>query len=171
MSHPLLIAIREIPDAGHRVEVDLPAASLAHALLPAYEADGPAHVQLDVRRVGSSVSVVGELRWTLRFACSRTGEPGKVTLEVPVRELVEPASASHVSLEGGVDTELADLDEPYVHDGEALDLETLVNEKLVLAQDPYPVIDSAAPAGGPAWSSSTDEVDPRWAKLKHIELG
>lgn len=171
MSHPLHIAIREIPDAGRRVELDLPVASLEHALLPAYEAAGPARAVLDVRRVGPAVVVEGQLTWTLRFQCSRTGEPGTTVLAVPVSELIEPASASHVALEDGVDADLVSLDEPYAHDGETVNLEPLVREKLVLAQDPYPVIDSAPPAGGPVWTSSTDEVDPRWAKLQQIELG
>lgn len=171
MSRPLLIAIREIPDAGRRVELDLAASSLERAVLAAYEATEPAHVALDVRRVGDSVLVQGLLRWTLRFQCSRTGAPGAVTLEVPVRELIEPADASHVALDDGVETELVSLDEPYVHDGDAVDLAPLVTEKLVLAQNPYPVLDSAPPAGGPVWTSSTDEVDPRWAKLQQIELG
>ena len=41
----------------------------------------------------------------------------------------------------------------------------------MLAQDPYPVVQDGPEDDGPLWSSEVEPIDPRWAKLKDIELG
>ena len=135
----------------------------------------PLQVDLEVRRVNESVYVQGSLEVSLTFACSRTLEPGRSDLKVPVSELYQPAALHALSLGTEVEGDDLDKDEPYVYEHGRLDLEPLLREQLVLSQEPFPTV-APAPAGDGEedpvlWSSGTDEIDPRWAKLKDIKLG
>jgi len=168
----LIIQVDEIPEAGKVVSGDLPEAWLGDTLLSPYTVLEPVSLSIDVKRVEDNVWVDGTVSMRLRFACSRSLEPGEMTLNVQVRELFQPASRHNVKLGEGLDCDDMDSDEPYVFEGGQLDLEPLVRERLVLAQPPYPVVD-AAPEGqsdAPAWSSREQDVDPRWEELKKLTI-
>jgi uncharacterized metal-binding protein YceD (DUF177 family) len=184
----LQLNIHEIPDAGVSVEIDLPVEWLAEALLPAYEARGPAHLKAEVTRMGDNALVRGTVRVPVAFQCSRTLERAEVDLDVPFAELF-------VRSEGHDDIDLSDVDvssdelvdEPYLIKGGTVDIEDLVRENIVLVQDPYPLhpsqpprtpdVDDASDAddadgepAAPLWSSAPDRIDPRWEQLRDIKL-
>lgn len=170
----LQINAHEIPNAGIVLAGELPAEWAAESMLPAYRAVSPVALSLDVQIVGDNVLVRGKCTVTLAFECSRTLEPASTRIEVPISELFVPGERHHLKLDEGEEVSSEDLvDEPWVITDGQIDLEALVREHLVLAQDPYPV---AAPASddqdpdAPLWSSVLDGVDPRWERLKNLKL-
>ncbi|TNF28292.1 MAG: DUF177 domain-containing protein [Deltaproteobacteria bacterium] len=168
--------VASIPDAGLVLEGDLPAAWAAASLLDAYRALGDLHVRLEVRRVNDNVLVLGKASIRLGFDCSRTLAPSETTLDFELSELYVPEGQNDFNLGAGVDVSDVDAmdDEPYVITNGSVDLEQLLREELVLAQDPYPVADADPRADDedekPAWSSAPVEVDPRWAALAKVKL-
>ncbi|MCB9730415.1 MAG: DUF177 domain-containing protein [Deltaproteobacteria bacterium] len=145
---------------------------MAESLLPPYQALSPVSLDLEARRVGDAVHVQAKVQAQLGFVCSRTGEPGTTTLDLDLHELFERGNTKALNLRAGVDSDALDGDEPYhIVDGR-LDVEPFLREQIVLAQDPWPTADEAPePVEEEAiWSSGGKDVDPRWAKLKDIEL-
>lgn len=169
----LVLDIDELPDAGLIIRGELPAEWLGDSVLDAYEAAAPLRVDLEVRKVNESIYVQGSLEVSLTFACSRTLAPGRAELKVPVSELYQPAALHALSLGTDVEADDLDKDEPYVYEHGRVDLEPLLREQLVLAQEPFPTVVSTPDGDDDAvlWSSGADEIDPRWAKLKDIKLG
>ncbi|MCA9514381.1 MAG: DUF177 domain-containing protein [Myxococcales bacterium] len=167
----LHIAVANIPDAGLLIEGELPDDWAAESLLPAYEARSPLSVRMDVRAVNGNVLVQGHAGILLGFECSRTLEPSEAFLRVDFAELFVPSDKHEFSLGDGVDSDAIE-DEPYAIVGGQVDLEQLVREELVLAQDPYPVAveADADDPDAPVWTSTSSEVDPRWAELKKLKL-
>ncbi len=170
----LQLNAHEIPAAGLRLQGELPAEWAASSLVQAYRAAGPARLALDVQPIGDNVLVRGDIRLMVDFDCSRTLQPGRIDLVAPFSELFVPGTKTQLNL-AEEDVSSDDLvDEPWVIEGGAIDLEALVREHLVLAQDPYPVAADVerdvAPAGTPLWSSRGDAIDPRWEKLRDIQL-
>lgn len=168
----LIIQVDEIPEAGKVISGDLPETWLGDTLLPPYTALEPVSLSIDVKRVEDNIWVEGKVSMRLRFECSRSLEPGEMTLNIRVRELFQPGSRDNLNLGDGLDLDDLDSDEPYVFEGGRLDLEPLIREQLVLAQPPYPVVE-AAPDGStdtPAWSSHEQDVDPRWEELKKLTI-
>jgi uncharacterized metal-binding protein YceD (DUF177 family) len=169
----LQIPLDEIPDPGLRIEGDLPESWIAKSLLPAYTPRAPMAVEIDLRRMGDNVLISGELRFGLTFTCSRSGASGTSDLEVSLSELFQPVGSHTLNL-GEADVSSDDLgsDEPFLYEGRQIDLEPYLREQLVLAQDPFPTrSDAEEPVQGSAtWSSRGDEIDPRWEKLKALEL-
>ncbi|MGM0577477.1 MAG: YceD family protein [Myxococcota bacterium] len=168
----LTIDVDEIPDAGWSIRGELPPEWLGDTLLDPYAPDSRVHVEAEAHRVGDNVHVRADVSFGATFACSRTLKPGRTRVEVSVHELFLPARKHDANLGDGVDGEGLDADVPYVYQNRTLDLEPLLREQIVLAQEPYPVVAEAPePAENePLWSSEGDDIDPRWAKLKDIDL-
>ncbi len=172
----LSTAVDEIADAGWLVRCEMPASWVAESLLPAYQAESPVSLDIEAQRIGDAVHVHAKVRMQLGFLCSRTMEPGHQTLELDLHELFERGHSHTLNLRDGVDTDELAGDEPYLIADGRLDVEPFLREQIVLAQDPWPVLDAGEGEDrGEAvqdalWSSGGNDVDPRWAKLKDIEL-
>jgi len=177
----LQLNVNEIPDAGVSVVRELPIEWVAETLLPAYEATGPGRIEAEVTRMGENALVRGQAEVPVTFLCSRTLERAEVTLKAPFAELFVRAHAQEINLaEAEVSSD--DLEEePWVIEGAVIDIEALVREHVVLAQDPFPLHPSqqreddddeagADGASGPVWSSREDQIDLRWEQLKDIKL-
>lgn len=172
----LQINVYEIPNAGISLAGELPLEWAAESVLPAYRAISPVSLSLEVQPVGDNVLVRGTAAVTLEFDCSRTLETASIRLETPITELFVPGDKHHLKLDDGEEVSSDDLtDEPWIIENGRIDLEGLVREHLVLAQDPYPVAAPATvaptePNPAPLWSSALDGVDPRWERLKSLKL-
>jgi len=178
----LQINVNEIPDAGVDVAVDLPAEWIAETLLPAYSAHGDGRVTAEVTRMGENAFVRGKVVVPVTFVCSRTLDECEETLSIPFAELFVRNDTKEINL-AEADVSSDDLDdEPWAIVGAMMDIEGLIREHIVLAQDPYPrhpslrgepaldedddtVVDTT-----PLWSSTADRVDPRWHKLRDVKL-
>ncbi len=172
MALTLTVPIDEIPEPGLTIQGELPEEWLAPSLLAAYSPSGAVAVTLLVRKFNANIYAEGRLDATVRFRCSRTLEPGTARLTIDVTELFQPQTASSVNLSDGVDADHID-DELRTYEGKTIDLEPMLRELLVLAQEPYPTVGGAsAPADPdtPLWRSNPDDVDPRWAALKNLKL-
>ena len=166
----LIFAVDELPEAGLVVRRSWAAERLAETLLQPYEAASPATIELVLERYGVNVHVEGTVGVTLGFQCGRTLAPGRTELRIPIDEVFRPADKASLDFGRGLDSEAFE-EEPRTYEGGSLDLEPLVREQLVLAQDPYPVVETGQGAGaGPVWSSTSDEVDPRWEKLRALAI-
>ncbi|MEZ4268835.1 MAG: YceD family protein [Myxococcota bacterium] len=166
--------IDEIAEAGWLVRCEMPASWVAESLLPPYHAESPVALDIEAKRIGDAVHVHAKVRVELGFSCSRTMEPGHSVLELDLHELFERGHAKALNLRDGVDSDELAGDEPYVITDGRLDVEPFLREQIVLAQDPWPTVESSGDADtkteDPLWSSGGNDVDPRWAKLKDIEL-
>ena len=96
-----------------------------------HEAEGAESAQIDlmIRRVGSRFRVTGPVSLQLRSACDRCGCSTMVTISGDVNQLYEAP---------GTERDAADLDldhselEVGWHDGQAIDMETVLMEALAL---------------------------------------
>lgn len=173
----LQLNVHEIPEAGITLDGTLPAEWAAESLLDAYRAESPLTLTLEVERMGENVLVRGKAEVALAYECSRTLQPAQMVLKAPFAELFVEGEKHHHNL-AEHDISSDDLeDEPWLIENGKIDLEALVREALVLAQDPYPLAPGVArdgaddaPAETPLWSSGAGEVDPRWERLKNIKL-
>lgn len=171
----LQINVYEIPNAGITLAGQLPIEWASESMLPAYRAVSPVSLKLEVQPIGDNVLVRGRCSVTLEFECSRTLETTSTLLDTAVSELFVPGEKHHLKLDDGEEVSSDDLpDEPWVIEDGKIDLEALVRESIVLAQDPYPVSANAPDPDetvtAPLWSSALDGVDPRWERLKSIKL-
>jgi len=175
----LQINAYEIPNAGISLVGNLPIEWAAESVLPAYRPTSPVDLKLDLQPIGENLLVRGELAVTLEFDCSRTLETSTIRLQATLSELFVPGEKHLIKLDDGEEVSSDDLpDEPWVIENGKVDLEALIREHLVLAQDPYPVAggpqkkpaDDDSPAPVPLWSSALDGVDPRWERLKDLKL-
>ena len=172
MAFSLTINIDEIPEPGLTLEGELAESWVAESLLEAYTPTSAVSVALLVRRFQANVYVEGVLRASTSFLCSRTLERGRRAIDVNVSELFQPSTTHTVNLGEGVDTEALD-DEMRTYEGNTIDIEPVLRELVVLAQEPYPTVEGAnAPddPDRPIWQSSPEDVDPRWAALKNLKL-
>ena len=170
----LIIPLDEIPTPGLQIGGDLPVDWLQASLLEAYSATAPMTVELELKRIGNNILVQGTLEVDVSFKCSRTGSPDATQLRINMSELFQPMNSHTMSFrDTEVSSEELGTDEPFMYEGNRIDLEPFVRENLVLAQDPFPTHSDASESkeGSPAWSSRGDDIDPRWAKLKDLELG
>lgn len=162
--------VDEIPEAGKTISTELPTDWLGDTLLATYTATSPLRLDLLVRKFQDNVHIEGSMAIDLTFACSRTLKPGQTQLNVHLGDLFIPSEAHKLNLGSGVESEEL-VDEPYTYADNQIDLETFLREQLVLAQDPYPrVEDDGLDEGDAIWTNQTDDIDPRWAKLKNIKL-
>ncbi|MFT7580410.1 MAG: uncharacterized metal-binding protein YceD (DUF177 family) [Myxococcota bacterium] len=174
----LHIPVSQIPGAGYFVDGELPISWIAEALLPAYTATTTLSVRLEAKRVNDNVMVRGDGEVTLAFECGRTLKKATIVLEISMSELFTPAFNDAFNLGDGIEVDETMGDEPFtIRDG-AVDLEALVREHLVLAQEPYPTVegpanetnDDVSDGSPPMWTSDQADGDPRWAALKTIKL-
>ena len=167
----LVIAVNEIPHAGYSQAGEFPESWVKSSLLDAYSVQSPLGCEVDARLIGPNVLVEIKLTVTLGFECSRTLKPGQKQLEVSVSELFQPGEAQELNLGAGVDSEELEGDQPYMFSDNRIDLEPLVREQLVLAQEPYPTVTEASEDHTEAaWSSGAQDIDPRWAELTKLNL-
>ena len=128
------------------------------------EAGRPVGIDLLLERVPEGIVVRGNLTATWSSACSRCLEPVGGEISVHVDELFEL-----VPLEG----------ETYKLDEDAIDLEPMVRDALLLELPLAPLCDPDC-AGLCATCGAnhnltrcecvTSEIDPRWAALRSLEL-
>jgi len=187
----LQLNLHEIPEAGITLDGALPAEWVAESLLDPYRALSPVTVHLDVERMGDNVLVRGRAAVELAYDCSRTGQPSTTRLEASFAELFIEGDKHHHNM-SDLEVSSDDVeDEPWVIEDGKIDLEALVRESIVLAQDPYPLAPGlardGADEGEPAWSSyetlpaapsvepgappaKAERVDPRWERLRTLKL-
>lgn len=173
----LQLNLHEIPDAGITLDGALPAEWVAESLLDPYKAESPVKLHIEVQRMDQNVLVRGKADVKLAFECSRTLAPATMDLSAPFAELFVEGDRNHHNL-AEHDISSDDLvDEPWIIENGKIDVEALVREALVLAQDPYPLAPGVTRAteddeaeAAPAWSSGAGEIDPRWARLKDLKL-
>ena len=170
MALDLRIPVDEIPAAGLRLAGSLPKEWLAPSLLPAYTCLEPLEIDIEVTRYNDNVHVKGQLSTSLGFECSRSLKSGTIEFKVSFDELFQPAGADTMNLNSGIEAVEFEADEPYTYTGHLIDLEPLVREEFVPGQNPYPTQVPAAATQKPVWTSDTNTVDPRWAKLKDLKL-
>lgn len=171
----LQLNLHEIPEAGLTLEGTLPAEWVAESLLDPYRALSPVSLRLEVERMGDNVLVRGRAEVRLGYECSRTMVPAEVALVAPFAELFMEGDKHHHNL---VELEVSSdelVDEPWLIEGGKIDLEALVRESIVLAQDPYPLAPGIergdeAEAAAPVWTSAAGDIDPRWERLKSLKL-
>ncbi|MCC6623090.1 MAG: DUF177 domain-containing protein [Deltaproteobacteria bacterium] len=171
----LQLNLHEIPEAGLTLEGTLPAEWAAESLLDPYRALSPVALRLEVERMADNVLVRGQASLRLGFECSRTSAPAEVELVAPFAELFMEGGKHHHNL---VELEVSSdevVDEPWVIEDGKIDLEALVRESIVLAQDPYPLAPGVErgdedEAAAPVWTSAAGDIDPRWERLKNLKL-
>jgi len=172
----LQLNLHEIPDSGITLEGSLPPEWAAESLLDPYRALSPVTLRLEVERMGDNVLVRGRASVRLGYDCSRTSAPSEVALEAPFGELFMHGDKHRHNL---VELEVSSdevLDEPWLIEDGKIDLEALVRESIVLAQDPYPLAPGLARGededdeATPVWTSAAGDIDPRWERLKGLKL-
>jgi uncharacterized protein len=151
------------PGASRDVHVEIPIPDL-HSRGGDVDPSRPVVVDATLERISDGVVVRGRVAADWTAACSRCLSPVSGHVEVHVDELYEPHP-----LEG----------ETYGLDGDVLDLEPLVRDALLLELPNAPLCrDDCAglcPTCGAdrnvtACDCRTDELDPRWAALRSLDL-
>ena len=166
----LVVSVDEIPEPGLVIQGELPTSWLQSSLLPPYHARVPLKVDLLLKCIHESITLSGSLETTLEFTCGRTMVKGSYALKIKIQELFQRKDQAHLNLGEGVDCELLG-DELFLYEGRRIDLEPTLREEFVLAQPPYPnVSEGEQSTDTPIWTSTADEVDPRWEKLRGLKL-
>jgi uncharacterized metal-binding protein YceD (DUF177 family) len=172
MRNELEVRIEEIPESGREIDLKLTPEWLGDTLLDVYKASSPVQVALRLRVFGDNVYAEGRVQLQVTFEDSLTLEEGTKVLDFEMHELFVPANTHRVKLDGGVDGEI-EGDEPSTFDGVTVNLEQALREAIVFAQDPYPRItepDVDEEPKEPVWKDPADLGDPRWAKLRDVDL-
>lgn len=136
----------------------------------------PATVKGRVQRKGEEVQVSGTLATTIETPCARCLKP----VVIPIKAEFSERFATTVSWRSEEQHELVSDDlNLSVFDGEAIDLDDLVREEILLAM-PVQVLcredcQGLCPACGvnrnlKACECETQQVDSRWAKLKDLRF-
>jgi uncharacterized protein len=150
---------------GRRLDVDLPLAALEYGEQRYDVEGGSARARLDVSHTTTGWSL--RLRFAVRLdgPCMRCLEPAGAPVAVDAREIDQPGGGE-------------DLDSPYL-EGEALDLTGWAHDALALALPAQIVCKDdcrgLCAACGANLNEDPDhaheaEPDPRWAKLRELEL-
>jgi uncharacterized protein len=149
--------------ATRHVDLDATVADL-HTGAAEVPPDVPVHLDATLERIPEGVVTRGTIQAPWRAACSRCVQPVEGDITVHVHELFEPEP-----LEG----------ETYRLDEDALDLEPLVRDALLLELPAAPLCDpecrGLCPTCGADRNETTcdctfDELDPRWAALRSLDL-
>ena len=152
---------------GRRLDLEVAQEPLQLAAARYEPAPASLPVRLDVSRTtGGGYALRLRARATLAGPCMRCLEPAAPAIEIDARE---------IDLPGGGD----ELDSPYL-DGELLDLRSWVHDAVVLAAPDQilcapdcpglcPICAVALASAGPDHHHER-EPDPRWAKLRELEL-
>jgi uncharacterized protein len=134
----------------------------------------PPNVSGELRLKGARVEVSGRLTARVQLECDRCLKP--VELPVDSRFKLEYVTAEDYQAQQAVELTEEDLD-LSVFDGEAIDLDELVTEELLLAIPDHVLCNDnckgICPVCGKDRNSvdcncETKEVDPRWAGLKEL---
>ena len=174
------IAVAEIPASGLVIEETLEAQWVNFVLgdsLAAENADVPLKVELERR--GGNVCLDGNLSIGFDFACSRCAEDAsdrlQITLKCTFTKALEEDEEGDMEIWGmNAEREL------LTYDDNQINLEEAITELIVFQTPQYPLCNTdcrglCATCGQNLNNTScncvTDDVDPRWAKLKQIELG
>lgn len=177
------VHIRDIPPEGLCVDSDLFPAQLQlagakereaafHPPEVALEVEGPVHVTAEIRPVGTTLWVVGEVAAMVQLACSRCLKP----FRSPIRSLFQLRYLPLEEMGKAAEQELAaaDLDVAFFQ-GDALDLALLAREQILLALPMQPQCRESCkglcPRCGQDWNEgpctcATDEPDPRLSVLQ-----
>lgn len=163
---PLRIPVADLlkrPGASRPVDVSATLADL-HGPGAEIDADRPVEVDGSLERVSDGIVVRGTVRAHWRAACSRCLTPVEGDIDVHVDELFE-----RHPLAG----------ETYQLDDDVVDLEPLVRDALLLELPAKPVCrddcaglcpDCGADRNVTSCDCKTEELDPRWAALRSLEL-
>lgn len=134
----------------------------------------PPTVSGEIREKGSRVDVRGRLAARVQLECDRCLKP--VELPVDSRFKLEYVTSEDYQAQPVVELTEEDLD-LSVFDGEAIDLDELVTEELLLAIPDHVLCSDNCKGICPVCgkdrnsvdcSCETKEVDPRWAGLKDL---
>ena len=164
--------LRTIKDPRVRVRQDFSGASFSRDAAGQYRVRDTATLDLDVRKDGSKVRLVGRLDAPLELRCCRCLEPFSLVIGVDVDLLYLPASDNTGAAE--VQIEESDLRTAYYRDDQ-IDLGQLMEEQfqLVLPMKPLCRADClglCAVCGGNRNTTACQCVarwdDPRFAMLK-----
>jgi uncharacterized protein len=187
VSQPFKVPVRDLPAQKH---VEVGASYVADVLrgMPMRDAvaDAPAGegaLDVHVYGEGENVHASGHMRGHVVVACGRCLGPAAVPIDEEVHATWMPAAALEAlaaddeQSEEGVELEAEDLD-VYPFDGEAVDLEPLIKEQLVLAVPYAPLCredcKGLCPQCGINRNTETctcaEPVDPRFASLKALKL-
>ncbi len=172
------VLIRDIPPEGLHVDSDLSLAQLPlggtqerEAVLPPPEVEGPVHVTAEIRPMGTTLWVVGEVAAVVQFTCSRCLKP----FRSPIRSKFQLRYLPLEEMGKAAEQELSavDLDVAFFQ-GNALDLTHLSREQVLLALPLQPrcreTCKGLCPRCGQDWNEgpctcATDEPDSRLAVL------
>ena len=89
------IRIRDIGVDGKRVSADSThdswlAKALAHGLADLLDREAPAHLSLDLLRIGETVQLSGAVDLSIRPVCARCADPFAMPLAVPIKRVLVP---------------------------------------------------------------------------------
>ena len=185
---PFRVLVRDLP-AHRRVEVD--GAYVAETLrgMPMRDAvaevdAGSGTLDVHVYGEGENVHASGQMRGSIVVACGRCLGPATVPIDevvqatyMPEAALAAAAAEEAAPAEEGVELAAEDLD-VYPYDGEAVDLELIVKEQIILAVPYAPLCredcKGLCPQCGVDRNVETcaceKPLDPRFAALKGLKL-
>lgn len=137
----------------------------------------PPTISGEIRQKGERVHVSGRLTARVRLECDRCLKP--IELPVDSKFKLEYVTAAEYEAQQAVELTEADLD-LSVFDGEAIDIDELVTEELLLAIPDHVLCNDnckgICPVCGKDRNSvdcncETKEIDPRWAGLEKLVNG
>ena len=134
----------------------------------------PPKVSGDIRREGDRVKVRGRVTGRIQLECDRCLKPVEVAVDSKFQlEYVTPKEYEALQ-EGDLTEEQLDL---ATYDGDAIDVDALVTEELLLAAPDHLLCDEACKGMCAVCgvnkniadcTCETKETDPRWAGLKDL---
>ena len=134
----------------------------------------PPKVSGDIRREGDRVKVKGRVTGRIQLECDRCLKPVELAVDSKFKlEYVTPKEYAALQ-EGDLTEEQLDL---ATFDGEAIDVDALVTEELLLAAPDHLVCEEACKGmcavcgvnkNVADCTCETKEIDPRWAGLKDL---
>ena len=167
------IVVEELPGAGRRlagqVDLELPAGEGAVALA----VREPVQYELDVSKLGSTVSIEGKLGTLVEAACSRCAERVEITIDRNFKAVFVTSDTGET--DRAVELDADDLDLDYYRGGVIDGLRLLAEQ--ILLEVPMKVLCAEECKGlcvrCGANLNVTDcdcetEIDPRWASLKGL---
>jgi uncharacterized protein len=191
---PLTIDVDEIDESGQEWQADLSREFVDSVLRgeppTEFHAGGAAHVRARLTKMGRSVLVQSRFRVPLEGQCKRClkrvrlDEPIDLTLTYVPRDAAPAEGPRRASAHdkaasepvASFDPETVD-EEPY--SGKTIDLAPALREQILLAVPPSPLCDEACKGLCPTCGKDLNAgdcgcektaIDPRWAKLKSIQL-
>jgi uncharacterized protein len=134
------------------------------------------HVEFSLTRAGVTVVARGRIRGTLVFACSRCAEDRPLSVSHDFTHVFVKGTHAE-NLPEGADSG-ADTEYTFTEDG-GLDLEPVAAEELILSLPTFPLCSEDCKGvcqhcglnlNEGACTCRVDVADPRWQKLRDINL-